>query len=272
MSSQSFDALPVNNLGVVEKTLAIPYPEHLPQTTGYFCGPASCQTALQVVLDGTVLEETQLAAEMHTTEDGTNSIELLADCLNTHAHHASWQAVWLPNDPPTSGEAEQFWVDLKANIDSGFPMPANWVSPEGNHPVALSGPSPGYYGTVYHYVCYVGYGEDNGQRIVHVAESGFSPWQYAVSFEQACSLMPPKGYVKAAAAAPGVPTLPGPAPEQAATCLTGRPHHHSENAPTDQQVLDIRAEGLITQALVYAMAEKMGLDARGIYDGVKNSF
>jgi hypothetical protein len=54
--------------------------------------------------------------------------------------------------------------------------------------------------------------------------------------------------------------------------LTGRPHHHSENAPTDQQVLDIRAEGLITQALVYAMAEKMGLDARGIYDGVKNSF
>ena len=40
----------------MEKRLAIPYPEHLPQTTGYYCGPASCQTALQVVLDGTVFD------------------------------------------------------------------------------------------------------------------------------------------------------------------------------------------------------------------------
>jgi hypothetical protein len=54
--------------------------------------------------------------------------------------------------------------------------------------------------------------------------------------------------------------------------LTGFPHHHSLNEDTDTQILNIRAEGLITQALVYAVAEKLGLDARGIYDGVKNSF
>ena len=64
----------------------------------------------------------------------------------------------------------------------------------------------------------------------------------------------------------------GPAPTGTPTCLTGRPHHHSANENTDGQVLDIRAEGLITQALVYSIAEKLGLDARGIYDGVKNSF
>jgi predicted chitinase len=65
------------------------------------------------------------------------------------------------------------------------------------------------------------------------------------------------------------------APEPAGkeqTCLTGRPHHHSENAPTEQQVLDIRAEGLITQALVFAIAEKLGVDAHGIYDAARNSF
>ena len=258
---------------MAEKVLPVPFPEHLPQTTGYFCGPASCQTALQVVLNGEVVEESQLAGEMHTTEDGTNSIELLAECLNTHAHHASWQAVWLPNDPPTRDEAEQFWVDLKANCEAGFPMPANWVSPDGNHPVAVrgSGPNPGYYGTVYHYVCYGGYAEDETGRYVYVYDSGFSPWQYWVTFEQACTLMPPKGYVKAAAAPVGVPTLPGPPPQQG-TCLTGRPHPISDNAPTDQQILDIRAEGLITQALVYALAEKYGLDARAIYDNAKNSF
>ena len=258
---------------MAEKVLPVPFPEHLPQTTGFFCGPASCQTALQVVLNGEVLEESQLAAEMHTTEDGTNSIELLAECMNTHAHHVEWQAVWLPNDPPTRDEAEQFWVNLKANIDNGFPMPANWVSPDGNHPVAVrgSGPNPGYYGTVYHYVCYGGYAEDETGRFIYVYDSGFSPWQYWVSFEQACTLMPPKGYVRADVAPVGVPTLPGPAPQQG-TCLTGRPHPISDNAPTDQQILDIRAEGLCTQALVFKIAEKLGLDAAGIYQAARDSF
>jgi hypothetical protein len=36
--------------------------------------------------------------------------------------------------------------------------------------------------------------------------------------------------------------------------------------------LDIRAEGLITQALVFAIAEKLGVDAHGIYDAARNSF
>lgn len=259
-----------------EKVLAIPRPDRIPQETGYYCGPASCQTALQVIDQW--VEEQEAANYMGTTEDGTPHIGLLADFLNTKAHHASWEAVWLSNDPITSAEAEQFWTDLKANIDAGFAMPANWVSPDGNHPVAVLPnsdelvPDPGYYGIVFHYVCYTGYAENDRGRFVHVADSGFSPWQYFVTWEQACTLMPPKGYVKAAAAPAGVPTLPGPAPEPTATCLTGRPHHHSANEDTDGQVLDIRAEGLITQALVYAIAEKYGIDARGIYDSVRDSF
>ena len=263
---------------MAEKVLPVPFPEHLPQTTGFFCGPASCQTALQVVLNGEVLEEQQLANEMHTTEDGTNSIELLAECMNTHAHHVEWQAVWLPNDPPTRDEAEQFWVNLKANIDNGFPMPANWVSPDGNHPVAVrgSGPNPGYYGTVYHYVCYGGYAEDETGRFIYVYDSGFSPWQYWVTFEQACTLMPPKGYVRADVAPVGVPTLPGPAPEPSGgTILTGRPHPISENEnDVLAQLLNVRAEGLITQSLVYAMCEKFlgAAEARTLYDNAKNSF
>jgi hypothetical protein len=182
-----------------------------------------------VVLNGEVLEESALASEMHTTEDGTNSIELLAECLNTHAHHAEWQAVWLPNDPPTPDEAERFWVDLKANIDAGFPMPANWVSPEGNHPRAVrgTGPDPGYYGVVYHYVCYNSYfedapgGESPSGRYVGVCDSGFSPWQYTVTWEQACTLMPPKGYVRSAVAPVGVPTPPRPPPRAAAAMAIG---------------------------------------------------
>ena len=64
---------------------------------------------------------------------------------------------------------------------------------------------------------------------------------------------------------------PTPAPQQQ-TCLTGRPHHHSENPPPDELLLDMRAEGLCTQALVYAIAEKLGLDAAGIYQSARDSF
>jgi predicted chitinase len=162
-----------------------------------------------------VIEEQELANMMGTTENGTNHIGLLADALNVKAHHCEWEPVWLEQDPPTPAQKEQFWADLKANIDGGFPMPANWVAPPGNHPVAVrgSGPNPGYSGTIFHYTCYGGYAEDATGRYVYVYDSGFSPWQYWVTFDQCVSLMPPKGYVKAAAAPAGVPTLPGPAPE-----------------------------------------------------------
>jgi len=77
------------------------------------------------------------------------------------------------------------------------------------------------------------------------------------------------------AAEPGVVVAPS-APNHAAppeqTCLTGRPHHHSENPPTDGQILDMRAEGLCTQALVFKIAEKLGLDAAGIYQAARESF
>jgi predicted chitinase len=68
------------------------------------------------------------------------------------------------------------------------------------------------------------------------------------------------------------PPAPAAAPAKAETCLTGRPHHHSENAATEHQVLDIRAEGLCSQALIYAIAEKLGLDAAGIYQSARDSF
>lgn len=198
----------------MEKVLAVPQPDRIPQETGFWCGPASCQSALQVVINE-VIPEQQLAGEMGTTENGTNHIGLLADCLNAHAHHAKWEAVWLKNDPPSPAQCEDFWVKLKASIDAGFPCPANWVAPPGNHPVAVrgSGPNPGYSGTIFHYICYTGYAEDETGRYVHVTDSGFAPWQYWVTFQQACSLMPPKGFVWASAAPIGAtptPTLPGP--------------------------------------------------------------
>lgn len=66
---------------------------------------------------------------------------------------------------------------------------------------------------------------------------------------------------------------PQPAPpQQQQTCLTGRPHHHSENPPPDQLLLDMRAEGLCSQALIFAVANALGLDAQAIYQSARDSF
>jgi predicted chitinase len=172
-------------------------------------------------------EEQQLASEMGTTENGTNHIGLLADCLQAHAHHASWKAVFLEQDPMTAEQKELFWTHLTSSIQAGFAVPANWVAPPGGYPVSVdpntgqpTGNNPGYSGTIFHYVVYTGFFENAYGRFVHVTDGGFAPWQYTVRFDSkpgetggsACSLMPPKGYCYASAAPAGVPTLPGPAP------------------------------------------------------------
>jgi predicted chitinase len=438
---------------------------------------------------------------MGTTEDGTSHIGLLADYLGSVAHHVAWTAQFIESDPMTPQQKDDLWTRLVSSVNAGFPVPMNWDAPAGWGPQAVlpneggrvAPDQPGYYGHVMHYVCAVGYVENESGRYVVIADSGFAPWQYAVRFDNrpgdsggsACSLIPCKGYVWSAAAPVGVPTLPGPttelslaeklsyamdegltlaeyeqilphvlasleacqcntrervamwmaqvghescglkyaeeigdaayfsqyndradlgnrpgtndgvvyhgrsyiqttgrtnyeqlsqwcfeqgyvptptffvdqppalatpdyafqgvnyywvfargsaindaadrgdineatrlinggyngledrqarytraltvadaflptaapalppesamvinppAPAKTETCLTGRPHHHSENAATEQQVLDIRAEGLITQALVFAIAEKLGVDAHSIYDAARNSF
>jgi predicted chitinase len=174
-------------------------------------------------------EEQQLANEMGTTENGTNHIGLLADCLQAHAHHASWKAVFLEQDPMTPEQKELFWTHLTSSIQAGFAVPANWVAPPGGYPISVdpntgqpTGNNPGYSGTIFHYVVYTGFFETAYGRFVHVTDGGFAPWQYTVRFDNkpgetggsACSLMPPKGYCYASAAPAGVPTLPGPAPTQ----------------------------------------------------------
>lgn len=76
--------------------------------------------------------------------------------------------------------------------------------------------------------------------------------------------------------APTAPPAPQPEPEQkemeVGTPLTGRPHHHSQIEDLESQLLNVRAEGLITQALLFAVAEAVGVNAREVYDRVRDGF
>ncbi len=63
-----------------------------------------------------------------------------------------------------------------------------------------------------------------------------------------------------------------PPPTMMPTPLTGRPFHHSQADDLEGTLLSLRAEGLLTQALVFALAEKAGINARELYENVRGSF
>lgn len=178
------------------------------QDTGFFCGPA----ATQIVLDslGIRVREQDLAPRMGTDSDGTDSVHNIRPVLHDLAPAAGFTAVEMPHDPPSTEDRERLWSNIVRSIDSGHGVVMNWVAPVGNHPRPVKGSTGPNYGnrTVFHYVACMGYDSNPALRALWIADSGFSPFGYWVSFEQAATLIPPKGYIYAAAAQPIPPVVP----------------------------------------------------------------
>lgn len=181
------------------------------QETGYNCGPASAQVVLNS--RGINVDEPALAREMGTTWNGTDHIGLIERVLDQRVPQARYTSVQMPSDPPTGEQSARLWRDIVRSIDAGWGVIANIVAPVSNYPraVAPSTISPAYSGgTVYHYVTVMGY--DDEDRSVWIADSGFSPFGYWMSFDQLATLIPPKGYAFADVEPAPAPT---PAPEPA---------------------------------------------------------
>ncbi|WP_249338057.1 C39 family peptidase [Tsukamurella paurometabola] len=187
----------------------LPYDRSIvPQETGFWCGPASSQIALNT--RGVQAAEVDLARELGTTVNGTNHVGLIRDLLNRRLPGANYKAIFLENDPPSEAQKNTLWANLVRSIDAGYGVVMNWVAPPSNYPRGVKGSvSPRYGGgVVYHYVTAMGY--DDIERAVWIADSGFQPQGYWISFDQCASLIPPKGYAFADVAAPVV-QLPVPA-------------------------------------------------------------
>lgn len=172
------------------------------QETGWWCGPA----ATQVVLNsrGIKLKESVIAGEIEAIEnpgggddrDGTDYVGLIEMFLDRQVPEARYTSVYMPKDPPTKAQKDKLWSDLKRSIDAGWGVIANFVAPPNNYPRGIKGSvSPAYGGgTVYHYVALMGYDDSPSRRAVWVADSGFQPQGFWISFDQCATLIPPKGY------------------------------------------------------------------------------
>lgn len=162
------------------------------QETGYWCGPA----ATQIVLNsrGIVLSEAELARQIGTTVNGTDYVGLIERVLDNITPDARYTSVYIENDPPSQAQKDVLWRNIVRSINAGYGVVMNWVAPPSNYPRGVKGStSPAYGGgTVFHYVACMGYDDD--ARALWIADSGFRPFGYWISFDQAASLIPPKGY------------------------------------------------------------------------------
>lgn len=207
-------------VSVTEKVL--PYDRGIVgQETGWWCGPA----ATQIVLNsrGIKLQEAWIAGQIEQIEnpgrgddrDGTDYVGLIEQFLDRQVPEALYTSVYMPNDPPTKAQKDKLWADLKKSIDAGYGVVANFVAPPRNYPRGVKGSvSPRYSGgTVYHYVAAMGYDDNPANRAVWIADSGFQPQGYWISFDQFSTLVPPKGYCYANVVAAPVVVAQPPAPK-----------------------------------------------------------
>lgn len=181
------------------------------QNTGYWCGPATVQNILSSRMK---VDESVIAREMGTDQDGTDYVGLLAGALNRRLPQAKYKAIYLDKaNPPTADEKNLLWWNLVRSIDNGYGVATNWVSPPSNKPRGVKGsPTPRYSGgTTYHYVSAMGWSDEgnDGRPAVFIVDSGFWPGAYWVDFDQYARLIAPKGYAFAdlpliAAPPPGV--------------------------------------------------------------------
>ena len=157
------------------------------QETGYWCGPAATRIALSARISPP--SQAELAAQLGTTEAGTDWIGQVTGVLNSDLGSGWYETKEMPNDPPTQAQRDLLWYDIVFDIDRNYPLVANIVAPPGNQP-------PGYPSnqTIYHYFTVVGY--DDADRTVLIADpASFSGNQiYWLSFDQLATLIPPKGY------------------------------------------------------------------------------
>lgn len=175
----------------------------VPQETGYWCGPASTQVCLNG--QGVIVSEQELANEMGTDTGGTDYIGLLEQELDKFVPDRKYASVYLENDPISQQQKDTLWANLTTSIYGGCGVPMNWVVPGSNKPIGIKGSqSPAYGGgTTFHYVCAMGIDDNPAQRAVWIADSGFQPFGYWITFDQCATLIPPKGYTYAASPAGG---------------------------------------------------------------------
>lgn len=173
------------------------------QEEEWSCGPASTRIALSAQMPkGELPSEEVLIDQLGTDTGGTDTIEYITGVLNDYLGAGTYRTVQMPHDPPSAAQVDQLWADIVHSIDRGHLMVANIVAPPGNQPPNYPNPDPlppelMYLKddlTVYHYLTVSGYNQSTRQVMISDPANFNGVGQFALSFDQFSTLVPPKGY------------------------------------------------------------------------------
>lgn len=131
------------------------------QPNYYYCGPAAVRIALTA--HGVNLSQDDLANQLGTTANGTNSAEDTTRVLNSATGTSFYQTSSIPGEVATPAEMDRLQADAVHAISNGYAVVANIIG-GATDSVGVWHEFPGG-----HYIAIVGYSDDG--RSLQVADS-----------------------------------------------------------------------------------------------------
>jgi hypothetical protein len=126
------------------------------QPNFYYCGPASTRIALTA--QGKTPSQDEVAKQLGTTQDGTNSAEDTTRVLNSIAGGNFYKTTAIPDQKASGGQTDKLTADVVHAVDTGHVVVANIAGTVTD----TDGTTHSYEGG--HYLTVVGY-RDNGKTV-----------------------------------------------------------------------------------------------------------
>ncbi|MFE9692579.1 C39 family peptidase [Micromonospora sp. NPDC005806] len=130
--------------------------EYEAQPNYFYCGPASTRIALSA--EGKEVSQDELAKQLGTTENGTDSAIDITRVLNEHTG-GKYKTTEIRDDVATKDQIERLRVDVKAAVDQGRPVVANVLGSA----LDIDGAAHSYPG---HYLTVVEYKNDGNTVLI----------------------------------------------------------------------------------------------------------
>ncbi|SCL30455.1 Peptidase_C39 like family protein [Micromonospora inyonensis] len=155
------------------------------QPNFYYCGPAAARNALSTMDRN--LSQDDLAKEMGTTENGTDSAHLITKALNAKTSSGTYRTIELPTPTADDKQTDQMRRDIVTAIDNGRAIVAN-----------IAGTATDTDGTPHsfeggHYISVVGY-RDNGDTVKIADSANPAQASYWITTEALADWTATRGY------------------------------------------------------------------------------
>ncbi|MFI6226662.1 C39 family peptidase [Micromonospora echinospora] len=155
------------------------------QPNFYYCGPAAARNAL-TTLDKNISQD-DLAREMGTTENGTDSAHQITKALNTKAGKNDWRTIEITTPNADDKQTDTLRHDVRTAVDNGRAVVANIAGTATD----TEGVTHSFEGG--HYISVVGY-RDNADTVKIADSANPDQASYWITTEALADWIATRGY------------------------------------------------------------------------------